>query len=64
MTTLDDKILLAALKHVDMPTQIRVAAAKARLELGEARLLTFNKDDVHIEAIQDKDGTVVLDYDY
>ena len=47
-----------------MPTQIRTEAAKARLKLGEARLETFNQDDVFIQVIEDKDGVVVLDYDY
>jgi hypothetical protein len=52
------------LPKIDMPTQIRVEAAKARLKLGEARLLRSSDGDVYLEAIQDKDGIVILDYDY
>lgn len=56
--------VLSAFKKIDMATQIRVEAAKARLELGEARLIEVNEDGVYVRAIQDKDGTVVLDFDY
>ena len=49
---------------INLATQIRVEAAKARLALGEARLIEGNDGDVTIKAIQDKDGVVVLDYDY
>ena len=58
------KVIISALQKVDMPTQIRTEAAKARLKLGEARLIKFNEDNVYLEAIQDKDGTVILDFDY
>lgn len=49
---------------INLATQLRVEAAKARLELGEAKYIKSNDGDVYIEAIQDKDGIVVLDHDY
>ena len=49
---------------INIATQLRVEAAKARLSLGEAVLIKSNDGDVCLEAIQDKDGIVVLDYDY
>ena len=49
---------------INLATPLRIEAAKARLKLGEARMITSTDSDVTLEAIQDKDGVVVLDYDY
>lgn len=49
---------------ITLATQLRVEAAKARLKLGEARLIESSDGDVTLRAIQDKDGVVLLDYDY
>lgn len=49
---------------INLATQIRVEAAKARLAMGEAKYIKTNDGDVYLEAIQDKDGVVILDHDY
>lgn len=66
MTNLENESIFSAFRDnpISMPTQIRVEAAFACLKMGEARLLKLNTDDVRVEAILDKDGIVILDFDY